>query len=309
MPKPLPDYDTFNIDELTPFSKIELIAIDIDGTLLRTNETELSTTFLDYFGRLKYHGNRVRVTIATGRTFTGTKPLLNKMSIFKDTPLILYNGGIVLNGDYGVIRKDEISFDSLRKVIKISSDYNVQVLAYSCNWLGGNGPIEHAFGWSSNNRPKLEYNKMPVEWLEWNNRECSVTPSAIVIHTNGQTEVISKICSCLIEIDDISFSLGGTSYIEVRSKKTNKGVALEYVADKLNLKKHQVLAIGDNDNDAEMLSWAGIGIAVDSASELALKNSDYKARGVIEGAIQVLKLVRESKRLLSNEKNTIDRPT
>ncbi|GAF84205.1 unnamed protein product, partial [marine sediment metagenome] len=75
--------------------------------------------------------------------------------------------------------------------------------------------------------------------------------------------------------------------------------ALEYVAKVLNLTQNQVLAIGDNDNDAEMLSWAGIGVAVNSASDLAESSCDYRAnRGVIEGAIEVLDLVHEARRLL-----------
>jgi hydroxymethylpyrimidine pyrophosphatase-like HAD family hydrolase len=168
-----------------------------------------------------------------------------------------------------------------------------------CDLLGENGPKEYAQGWSSLDQPELEYNKMRVEWLDWDKVDSAGTPSAIVIHTIGQTKAISRICAKLNKIPDISYTHGGTAYIEVRPKNSNKGIALEYLAKSLKLDRKQVLAIGDNDNDSEMLSWAGIGIAVESASDLAKRSSNYKAnRGVIEGAIEVLQLVRTAIRLL-----------
>ena len=78
-----------------------------------------------------------------------------------------------------------------------------------------------------------------------------------------------------------------------------------YVAACQHLSKEQILAMGDNDNDASMLSWAGIGVAVESASDLAKKESNYIAKGVIEGAIEVLRLVRIAKHL-TNQKIATD---
>jgi 5-amino-6-(5-phospho-D-ribitylamino)uracil phosphatase len=302
MPELLPDHTSnFSPEKLRPFSEIQLIAIDIDGTLLESNQSELSNKFLKLLAKLKhYKYGPVRVTIATGRTLAGARPLLDKMSILKDTPIILYNGSLILDGNYSILRKEEIASESLRKVVEISSGHNVQVLAYSCDWIGENGPNEYAFGWSSRERPQLEYNKMPVTWLDWGQTELQAPVSAVVIHTKGQTAVLNDICSRLSQIKKISYSQGGTSYIEVRADSINKGVALEFVAAKLKLKRNQVLSIGDNDNDAEMLSWAGIGVAVESASNLALEKSDYKTTGVVEGAIKVLSIVREARHLRTN---------
>jgi adenine-specific DNA-methyltransferase len=144
---------------------------------------------------------------------------------------------------------------------------------------------------------------MQVEWRKWDDVEIIGAPSAIVIHTTSKKNDISKICSELKLIEDISFSCGGTEYVEIKPKGINKGKALERVAELLDLKKNQVLAIGDNDNDAEMLAWVGIGIAIDSASALAIKESKYKAtRGVIDGAIEVLRLVRSATKKFYSQK-------
>lgn len=298
MPKLLPNYEEFDLESLYPFYGIRLVALDLDGTLLESNQSELPEKVLELARQLRnHHYGIVRMTIATGRTLTGARPLLDRFPILNDTPIILYNGSLVLTRKYNVLYREIIPTGSLERIIQISSRFRVKVIAYVCNCLGADGPKEYALGWSSLDRPETDYNKMAVEWLDWDKVESDITPSAVVIHTSGQAKAISDISSELSKIDDISYTHGGT-YIEVRPKNSNKGIALKFAADSLHLSRNQVLAIGDNDNDAEMLSWAGIGVAVDSASNLAVISSDYTAsRGVIEGAIEALILVRSARRL------------
>jgi Cof subfamily protein (haloacid dehalogenase superfamily) len=302
MPKKLPNYQEFDIESLRPFYKIRLVAIDLDGTLLATNESEIPTKVLELANCLrssKY--GVVRITFATGRTLAGTRSLLENFPIFKDTPVILYNGSLVLNRKYEILRREVIPQSAVTKIISACSKFNVKLLAYSCDLFCQNGPKEYAIGWSNYDRPSLDYNKMPVKWMDWDNSDISVLPSAIVIHTFGQNNVVRLLTKDLSEIQEIFCSHGGTNYIEVRPRSSNKGIALKFVAEILNISQNEVLAIGDNDNDAEMLSWAGIGVAVDSASEIALQHCKYLAsRGVMEGAIQVLKIVRNAKRFLNN---------
>ncbi|HAB51988.1 MAG TPA: hypothetical protein DCE80_07450 [Ignavibacteriales bacterium] len=302
MPKLLPNYETFDLDDIRPFSAIRLVVLDLDGTLLESGESTLPDKVMYLANSLKHHRHGVKMTIATGRTLSGVRQLIDEFPILKDTPMILYNGSLVLTRKYKILFQDFIPTESLQRIIELSSKHKVKVLAYVCNYFGVDGPEERAFGWSSLDRPKLEYNKMLVKWLNWGNIENITTPSAIVIHTSGQIKTITDISSGLSNIDDISYTHGGTAYIEVRPKNSNKGTALDFVANSLNLTINQVLAMGDNDNDAEMLYRAGIGVAVNSASSLAIKSSNYKAkRGIIEGAIEVLELVRQARRLLGKK--------
>ncbi len=301
MPKPLPNYKVFDSESLRPFSGIRLVALDLDGTLLESHESDLPEKVLDLANKLKHPKyGVVRMTIATGRTLTGARPLIDRLPILNDTPIILYNGSVVLSKKYNILNHRRIPNTSLYRIIEIASRFKVKVIAYVCNWFSREAPEEYAVGWSSVDRPELEHNKMPVEWMNWDKVESIITPSAIVIHTLAHTEAISSLSSELSRIPDISYTYGGTAYIEVRPENSNKGVALKKAAESLGLSSTEVLAMGDNDNDAEMLSWAGIGVAVNSASPRAVRSSDYKAdRGVIEGAIDVLNLVRRAKGLVS----------
>jgi len=215
-----------------------------------------------------------------------------------------------LTDNFKILSHSFIPNDSFRKIIQISSNFCVKVIAYVCDADNSleNMPKEFAFGWTSLDKPKYEYNGMLVNWYDWDNIQ-DICPSAIVIHTDGRPDTISAITYELNQLSSIIYTLGG-KYIEISPANCNKGVSTEYVAKFLNLSSEQVLAMGDNDNDASMLSWAGIGVAVESASDQAKKNSDYITKGVLDGVIEVLRLVKRAKYLMQpkNKPNNIHIP-
>ena len=60
-------------------------------------------------------------------------------------------------------------------------------------------------------------------------------------------------------------------YTEVSSKDVDKWNAIEYLINKLGIKKEEVIAIGDNINDKKMVENSGVGIVMKN-SALASKN-------------------------------------
>lgn len=82
--------------------------------------------------------------------------------------------------------------------------------------------------------------------------------------------------------------------IEISHEKAGKRSGLQYVMEKLGLTRQEVAAFGDGDNDAEMLAFAGCGIAVANASPACRAAADYVTRsheenGVAHGIHQILK--------------------
>jgi Cof subfamily protein (haloacid dehalogenase superfamily) len=59
-------------------------------------------------------------------------------------------------------------------------------------------------------------------------------------------------------------------YLEFAAPEATKAVALAAVADRLGVPRDRVLAFGDGNNDAPMLAWAGLGVAMDHARPAAL---------------------------------------
>ena len=55
-------------------------------------------------------------------------------------------------------------------------------------------------------------------------------------------------------------------YTEITNEKVNKWTALEKLIEKLNIKKEEVMAIGDNINDKEMIENVGMGVVTANSS-------------------------------------------
>ncbi|MNI95067.1 putative phosphatase [compost metagenome] len=58
------------------------------------------------------------------------------------------------------------------------------------------------------------------------------------------------------------------------TKKASKTSAIEFLCNKLNIEKEEVIAIGDNYNDMDMLQYAGVGIAMGNAPDIVKKKAD-----------------------------------
>ena len=185
------------------------------------------------------------------------------------------------------------------KILEITANFRVSTLVYFCHWFGEAKLNEYVMGWSNTRRPKSsEYNNMPIDWQTSFDVDKNINFSIAVIDTSEESHDITKmLADKLSKIDEISISSGGANYIEVKPDGINKGVALEFVSKELNIPRSEILAIGDNDNDLEMLSWAGIGVAVKNASKKAKQSSDYICdHDAFGGAIQVMNPVKAAKK-------------
>ena len=87
--------------------------------------------------------------------------------------------------------------------------------------------------------------------------------------------------------------------IEVTSPNVSKGHALAALADYYGISQSEVMAIGDQDNDIDMIAWAGVGVAMGNASLGAKAAADYIAPPISEEgaawAIEEFVLERPSK--------------
>ncbi len=298
----LPNWESGNIETLRDFAKTRLIAMDLDGTSLESSSSHIWQTLPELIRSLGHPRYQVVVTLSTGRTLFGISKLLKGLSLKKGIPLILYNGSLVVeNGSFEILFQRKILPGDLEHIIDLVQEYDVDTLAYVYKsprdiLLDMENQHEYVLGWSKTRSFTHEFNGMPVRWQDNESANNSI-PSAILINTTRIPKCTSDIEKRLSECGDISFTRSGGTYIEVRPKDSNKGVALEMVATMRHLSKDEIMAIGDNDNDTEMLAWAGIGVVVSEASDAAVISSDYICRrGVVEGVIEVLRVTKEARR-------------
>ena len=64
-------------------------------------------------------------------------------------------------------------------------------------------------------------------------------------------------------------------FCEIANKKATKGNAIKFLANKFGYTEREVLAIGDQNNDIEMVKTAGIGVAMGNGTQEIKKIADY----------------------------------
>lgn len=92
----------------------------------------------------------------------------------------------------------------------------------------------------------------------------------------------------LCEIPGISVTSSIEHLIEISGQDVSKGESLKWLLNELHIEREECMAFGDGDNDGEMLSYAGIGIAVENASQLAKNTADFVTKAHFQDGVAVV---------------------
>lgn len=88
-------------------------------------------------------------------------------------------------------------------------------------------------------------------------------------------ETQNRVLARSADFPDFSVLSTGRLCLEFNRKGTSKGEALKYLSHYLNIHMNHVMAIGDSENDLEMISCAGLGIAMGNAFDSVKKEADF----------------------------------
>src|SRR5690242_11672659 len=127
----LPRWNSHSVESLHGFANISLIAADLDGTFLGESNGHPSQTLEHLRRSLHLHRYEVELTVATGRTLAGVRPILKGLLLSKAIPLVLYNGSVVVrNRTFTTILRQTITHAAVKRIAEISTRYPVRVYAY-----------------------------------------------------------------------------------------------------------------------------------------------------------------------------------
>lgn len=260
----------------------KLIAMDLDGTLLNSygEVTEKNKKAIK-----KAIEKNIEVVLASGRMPEAILPIAKEVSA--TNYLISGNGAEIYD-----INKNEIIYNnylSKKKVLEIidiceknSMFYNIYTNKFALTKsLNYNILFYHN---ENKNKPEDKRIKINIVDNMYNYIKNYQGDDILKITICDSDELIFKsIMNKLKTLRDIDvlevahmsrkIIKHGTEeieiayyYTEITNKNVNKWSALEKLIEKLNIKKEEVLAIGDNINDKEMVENAGMGIVTGNAS-------------------------------------------
>lgn len=248
---------------------------DVDGTLIDKNNTVLKKDedAVNYF---RSEGGRF--TFASGRLPGGLKCVLH---IGADLPIICHNGAVIYDmNDDRLLWSRPLEKEKLFPLVDhVLENYKTCGIQIVCE--------RNVFVVKRN--PQTMYHEKIEEFCAIEKAAEDIDEEWIKFMLADEPEVIEVIKSEL-EHSEYAESFrcvrSHEFFFELLSKGVSKGAALARYSDFSNISADKIFAIGDNDNDAEMIKAAKIGAAVRNASPYAKKNADIVLKNTnTEGAV------------------------
>jgi Cof subfamily protein (haloacid dehalogenase superfamily) len=240
---------------------IQAVVIDLDGTLLN-NKHSLSDT--NKAAILKTIEQGVKVFLATGKTRVSAESVIAALAL--DTPGVFVQGLIIYNADGSIRNQSSLERVAARRVIQYAELEGFTVIAYSGNRLVTKRLNESA-------RKIAEFGEPIPEGIgSLVNHVDNLPMHKLIILDDDKRRLRALRWQLDQQIgDQVSFTESGAmTSLEVLPKGASKGNGVKALMRQMNILPEKVMAIGDADNDIEMLKWAGFAVAVENATE-ALK--------------------------------------
>ncbi|MFY9842228.1 MAG: Cof-type HAD-IIB family hydrolase [Terriglobales bacterium] len=253
--------------ELTvPADSLRLIAIDIDGTLLNP-EFMISATDLATLRR--GHAQGVEVILVTGRRHTFALPIAQQLGF--DLWLISSNGAITRSLGGETFHRDLLPEVTCRELVGVMQEFRGQtVLTFDSNGPG-TIVIERLDKLEASIQRWLEKNMQYIQFVVPIEKALTTDPVQAMFcgPIADMQRVLQVLESCGLPITVLRTEYPGRdlSIVDVLNAGCSKGHALARWAKHRQITREQVMAIGDNYNDIEMLAFAGHPFIMGNASE------------------------------------------
>ena len=269
----------------------KLVAIDLDGTMLNSYGMVTENTKK----AIKDTINKgTEVIIASGRPIDSIKTIAKEIGT--ENYFIAGNGALIYD-----IKKDEIIYEKFMnkqkvlEIIKICEENSIAYNIYTEKTIIAKGLKYNVLYYYKENLKKEENKKTNITIVEdvYEYIKNLENEKFLKITVCDETKsVFNSIIRKLRTVEDIDvldvlhmsrkMIKQGTEdvpieyyYTEISLKDVDKWNAIEYLAEKMNISKDEIIAIGDNINDKKMIENAKVGIAMGQSTPVITKIADF----------------------------------
>ncbi len=250
---------------------IKLIAIDMDGTLLDSNK-QISAEDKRVLQKAARFG--IKIVLCTGRPKSGIKPYLDDLDLSDEEYVIGNNGCLTFNSkDWQILKQEQVKEDSLDRLANLLFDFpslNLVLFTPDANYVIGQQVSKEA-----KHDAEVEYSKLyHIDLDKFKTLKLPVLVPIFMGQADQLDHFQKRYEKSLAEEFNVVRSLDYA--FEMLPKGVSKAKALEHLVKSLNLLPKDVMAIGDANNDLEMLEFAGIAIAMANSNPAVKKLADYQ---------------------------------
>lgn len=254
---------------------IGLIALDLDGTVLRPDRTISDRVR----GAIEAAGARVPVVIASARPPRSVKAIAHALGLA--TPQVCYNGALTWDMVAGAaVAHVPLSADVCGGLIAAARAVSDVVVS-----------VEHLDRWLTD--------RVDLRFVTETGRLFGpdvVAPLAEFAHLgatklmlHGEPAEIDRVRAALEPafVGRATFLRTDPDLLQMIDPRAGKWRAVVAVARSFDVADEAILAIGDNENDLEMLVGAGVGVAVANGTDAARAAADWVAPSNLDDGVAV----------------------
>ena len=242
---------------------IKMVVTDIDGTIY-SPETGISDAVKNCIHKLVK--NDILVVIATGRTYSSAKHVADMIGI--KCPLICYQGGLINSYEGEILNVKYLDPSPAREIINECRKRNIHLNVY----------IEDRLYVEDDNEYIKDYiGDKGIDYYKVNSfDELDFSKLNKLLAIQYDTEFIDKLIDEFRKKYPQLYVVKSAKYFcEIANKEATKGNAIKFLANKYGFSINEVIAIGDQNNDIEMVETAGIGIAMGNGTKLIKQKADF----------------------------------
>lgn len=252
-------------------AQIKLIALDLDDTTLRSDASLAPETAQAIENAVKLG---VQVVIASGRAFKSLPQSVLKIDGIRYA--ICSNGACIEDMH---TRTRLLSFTLKPRVVEqlLDAFHGERFEAFVdgqpyCDGEYYRDPLH--FGCSPAYVDYVKKTRIPIDDMPGFMRQHINELDSVDVMC-GSLEHKRELWEKTKQLADVYVTSSSPRLIEISAAEAGKGAALKRLAQILNIAPQHIAAFGNGDNDADMLAFAGVGIAVKNASALCLAAADY----------------------------------
>ena len=230
-----------------------LLALDLDGTLI---SLDLKVDDRDAEALTRAQAAGMHVVAVTGRPFPGALPWVRRLGL--EEPLVCYQGAQVRTPEGEMLLDHGVPHDVAMEVVRFCRERDLHVQAYRDDQLIVERDRPEAREYAGH--AGMEVHVEP----DLDQAMSATTPKLVVV---ADEDVVSRLLPEVRErwAGRLYAATSLPRYLEMTNPDADKRQALEFLCERLGVRREETVAVGDGRNDQPMIEWAGLGYAVEGA--------------------------------------------